>query len=202
MKAPSGAVDAIGGSSFSFSVPSIGGFSVPSAGALNTFKTSSNNAIVNVNGDGDVNGDDDEGEPILEPEKVHRNADDTDEILHEVKCKLFSYSKEDNEWKDIGLGSFRITKDASAGGINNKKRMLVRNPIGKITLNASFFSKMKIERVKKGLRFSVVVAVESSKPNTSEVRTELRSYMLQLSSGDVQTTLTKMEECISELASK
>jgi hypothetical protein len=198
MKTPSGAVGTAGGSSFSFSVPSIGGFSVPSAGPLNAFQTSSNNAIVNVNGDGD----DDEGEPILEPEKVHRNADDTDEILHEVKCKLFSYSKEDNEWKDIGLGSFRITKDASEGGTNKKKRMLVRNPIGKITLNASFFSKMKIERVKKGLRFSVVVAVESSKPNTTEVRTELRSYMLQLSSGDVQATLNKMEECISELASK
>ena len=154
---------------------------------------------MNVNGDGD----DDEGEPILEPEKVHRNADDTDEILHEVKCKLFSFSKEDNEWKDIGLGSFRITKDVTAASTNKKKRMLVRNPIGKITLNAGFFSKMKIEKVKKGLRFSVVVAVESSKPNnTTEVRTELRNYMLQLSSGDVQATLTKMEECISELNSK
>jgi len=170
----------------------MGGFSAPSTGAFNAFQPSSNN----------ITGDDDdgEGEPILEPEKVHRNADDTDEILHEVKCKLFSFSKEDNEWKDIGLGSFRITKDVVA----NKKRMLVRNQIGKITLNASFFSKMKIERVKKGLRFSVVIAVESSKPanNTAEVRTELRNYMLQLSSGEVQGTLTKMEECINELASK
>jgi len=153
--------------------------------------SNNNNAgtIIHTNGGNANDDDDDEGEPILEPEKVHRNADDTDEILHEVKCKLFSFSKEDNEWKDIGLGSFRITKDAK----DHRKRMLVRNQIGKISLNASFYPKMKIEKVKKGLRFSVVVSVDGK-------GAEMRNYMLQLSIGDVSATLAKMEQCIAEVA--
>lgn len=51
--------------------------------------------------DGDDDGDD-EGEPILEPEKVLRNEQDTDEILYEKDSKLMRYDKGSSEWKDNG----------------------------------------------------------------------------------------------------
>lgn len=136
-------------------------------------------------------GGDDEGEPILPPEKVLRNADDTDEILLEVPCKLHSYSKEDQEWKDIGKGTFRLTSDPS-----QKKRMLVRNTMGRITFNAAFYKNMKIDKVKGGLRFNAFVSVVTDVKAGTAV-TELKSFMIKLKEGDVDGVKAKLEEIIA-----
>jgi hypothetical protein len=159
-----------------------------------------------VAGTGAVGGDeeggeggDDEGEPILEPEKVLRNANDTDEILHEVPCKLYGYSVADKEWKDTGKGTFRITRDVKT----NKQRMLVRNQIGRINFNASFFSGMKVEQVQKKIKFAAFVTVEDSTMGpdgkAAAPRTEMKNFMIQLKAEDVDATLKKMQNGIASV---
>ena len=163
--------------------------------------------------------DEGEGEPILEPERVLKNADDTDEILHEAACKLYGFNKEDNEWKDMGKGTFRLSKlqpaaagegagSGGGGGGGVKQRMLVRNPIGKIIFNAAFYRGMKIERVKGGLRFSAVVAPEE-KPSvstgaaieggaaTAPPKAELKGFMLKLKADEIERTAAKLEAAVA-----
>eukprot|EP00981_Chlorochromonas_danica_P003171 scaffold633_cov288-Ochromonas_danica.AAC.6 len=144
--------------------------------------------------DNDEGGGDDEGEPILEPEKILRNSDDKDEILLDVPCKLFSYNREDSEWKDLGKGCFRLTMDPST----KKKRMMVRNTLGRITFNANFYKGMKIDRVKGGLRFNAVVAVvKNVKEGTSE--TELKSFMVKLKDVDIENVKNELEAAIAAM---
>ena len=125
-----------------------------------------------------------------------RNAADTDEILHEVPCKLFSFSVADKEWKDTGKGTFRITRDA----VSQKQRMLVRNQVGRINFNAGFFPSMKIEKVQKRLKFAALVAVEETGLNSegkAVVRTEMKNFMIQLKPEDLDATQKKMESAVA-----
>jgi hypothetical protein len=140
--------------------------------------------------DDDGGDDGEEGEPILEPEKILKNENDTDEILVEVPAKLFGFSKTDAEWKDLGKGSFRLTKDPAT----DKKRLLVRNTLGKITLNAAFYKTMKIEQVKGGLKFLAVVA-QANDPS----KTELKSFMIKFKEADISLVKGMMEDIISKL---
>lgn len=127
--------------------------------------------------------DDDEGEPILEPEVVHRNENDNDEILHEVDCKLFRFDKEQNEWKDAGKGKFRVTNDKSSG----KKRILLRNLTGKIMLNAFFYPKMTFTKLgKNGIRFMLAMDGGS----------ELKMLMIKTKVEVHDKTITFLQSCV------
>ena len=122
--------------------------------------------------------EDEEGEeePILEPEKVSRNPEDRDEILHEVPCKLFRYAKETSEWKDAGKGSFRVTRDPET----RKTRMLIRNTLGKVALNSSFYKGMAFQQAgNAAIRFAAVAGDDG----------KLQSLMLKLKPTDVTKTL-------------
>ncbi len=176
----------------------IGGFGVAAPAA--PMSSGGFGAAPAAAGGGDEEGgggdDDGEGEPILEPEKVLRNENDTDDILVEAPCKLFGYHKESKEWKDTGKGSFRVTRDRNT----KKQRMLVRNPIGKLTFNAGFYKGMKIEKVKNSLRFSAFVVVDEptiggsdSAAGAKKVVPELKGFMVKLKDTDVDNVLSKLE---------
>jgi hypothetical protein len=147
-------------------------------------------AVTAAGGDGDEaggdGGGDEEGEPMMEPEKVLRNEDDKDEILFEGVCKLFRYSAEDKEWKDTGKGTFRVTMDQDT----KKRRMLVRNGLGKIIFNAAFFKTMKIERQKKD-RLSFAAVVDQSGT--------LNQFALKLKESEVEKALEIMKATIAAL---
>ncbi len=178
-------------SSFNFSNSS-NSFSFPTSSAGFGTITHSSIPVVKKSDEGGDGGDDegdDEGEPILEPEKILRNENDKDEILLEVTCKLLGYSKELSEWRDKGKGSFRLTKDP----LTSKKRMLVRNTMGKITFNAAFFKGMKVDRHKDSLLFSAFVSPdESSKP-------DFQRFTLKLKADDCEKVKLALEKCISEI---
>jgi hypothetical protein len=145
----------------------------------------------NKEADGDDgDGGDDEGEPILEPEKILKNENDTDEILLEVPTKLFGFNQEDKEWKESGKGTLRITKDPAT----QKRRILVRNTMGKITLNTAFYKEMKIDQVKGGIKFNGVVA-QVKDPS----KTELKSFMLKLKDSDIARVKSFLEDIIKSL---
>lgn len=177
-----------GSSSFAFPTSS-SSFAASSTGGFGSFNLPSATNNIGDNVEGGDDGGDDEGEPILEPEKILRNENDKDEILLEVPCKLLGYSKELSEWRDKGKGSFRLTKDPTT----SKKRMLVRNTMGKITFNAAFYKGMKVDRHKDSLLFSAFVARdESSKP-------DFQRFTLKLKAEDCSKVKAELENCIAEM---
>lgn len=134
-------------------------------------------------------GDEEEGEPILEAEKILRNDADKDEIIAECNCKLhrFDTGKGDNgkgEWIDVGKGTFRVTKCTVTG----KQRMLVRNSVGKIIFNAAFYKGMKVERKSPG-KFSFGVVTDESGA--------LRTFLLTVKSTDDGTIFTALQSAIA-----
>ena len=138
-----------------------------------------------------ANGDEEEGEPIMEAEKVLRNEDDKDDIICDCTCKLLRFDKDKGEdgkgeWIDVGKGNFRVTKCSVTG----KQRMLVRNSVGKITFNAAFYKGMNIKRFSKDkLSFGVVVDDSGL----------LRNFILKLKDCDIEGVLTAMQAAIGSL---
>ena len=136
-------------------------------------------------------GEEEDGEPIMEAEKVLRNEDDKDEIVCDCNCKLhrFDSGKGDNgkgEWIDVGKGIFRVTKCTESG----KQRMLVRNSVGKIIFNAAFYKGMKVDRKSKGmLSFGVVTDVSGG----------LRNFLLKVKEADVEVVFGAMQFAISSV---
>jgi hypothetical protein len=183
-----------------FAAPSSTGlFPAMAAAASNMFSTAFAPTTTSGTGgggggeddDGGGEGGDDEGIPILEPSKVYKNEQDKDIILIEQKTKLFTFRE--NEWKDTGTGTYRITEDP----MTHKKRMVMRNGTGKIMLNAGFYKQLKIQRVKSGLQFAVFVATNE---DDSTSKPELRKIFLKLKSDlVVDEIVTLMNKIISEL---
>jgi RanBP1 domain len=180
------------GAPFSFASSGSGGFGGAPAGGFGGF--SSTGADAGAGGAGGEGGEDgdDEGEPILEPEKVYRNPEDKDEKLIECDSKMhrFDTSKaagsSKGEWVEYGKGVFSITKCAETG----KKRMLVRNLVGKIIFNASFYKGMKVDKTPKG-QFSFGAVVDSSGT--------LKSFLLKVGEANREKVLKIMKDAIAEL---
>jgi len=141
---------------------------------------SSNN---NPNGNDDEDG---EGEPILEPEKAIRNKDDNDVILYESNSKILKFDKKATEWKDMGKGTFRITKTVDTG----KHRMLMRSLTGKIMFNASFYYSMKFDKIKGGIKFNAFVVDEQSKDSTPE----LQMFIVKVKESEISKLYDKLVE--------
>lgn len=122
-----------------------------------------------------------EGEPILEPEKIYKNENDTDEILYETNCKAFRFDTKEKEWKESGKGTLRITQEPGV----DKKKVLVRNAIGKITINSYIFKGMNFKQAgKAGLQFMAVTDA-SGVP---------QSYLVKVKPSEIQTTVEKFKE--------
>jgi hypothetical protein len=149
-------------------------------------------------GGGDEDGGD---EPLLAPEKVLKNDKDTDEILHEVPCKVRWLCTEDKEWKDCGKGTLRITMNPES----KKQRILARNEMGKITLNCGFRADMKFESKQKGVMFNAFVNVEESRvdPATNKqivsFTAKIRQYLVTLKPSDIPATMDKLNAGIASL---
>ena len=130
-------------------------------------------------------GGDDEGEPIMEPEKVLRNPDDKDEKLIECPSKLwrFDSSSGAGEWVDVGKGTFSVTKCSETG----KQRMLIRNSVGKVVFNAAFYKGMTVNVTPKNMMTFAAVVDD----------TGLKKFMLKVK--DTDPVLSKIKAAIASL---
>ena len=164
--------------------PAVGGFT---AGFKAAPATTSFGNIASSSGPGGTasSSQEYEGEPILEPEKIYKNENDTDEILYEANCKAFRFDTTEKEWKDSGKGSLRMTQEPGV----DKKKILVRNTLGKITINAYIFKGMNIKQAgKTGLQFMAVVDA-SGVP---------QSFLVKVKATDIQTALDKFTKAEQE----
>ena len=157
--------------------------------------------------------DDDEGLPIEEPERVERNKNDKDVILLEKSCKLHRLSAVDGgkagekEWKDLGKGTLRVTADPDT----KKKRILVRNTMGVVILNASFFKGQKFEKTNSkknnSLSFNAVVSVKEYEtthgPDGEEQRqvdrTGLHSFMMAVGKSELDAVISTLNDAVKGL---
>jgi hypothetical protein len=152
-------------------------------------------------GDGDGDGDGEEI-PILEPEKVLKNSDDTDEILVEASCKLLKFNKDTKEWLDLGKGVFRVTLNPS----DKKRRILIRNAIGKVILNTSFYKGMKFQNSKNqksstgSIQFSGYVLLNEIKKSQSDPdEFGFQMFNIKVKDADLTKSVAILEESVQIL---
>lgn len=93
--------------------------------------------------------------------------------------------KDREEWSDCGKGTFRVTCDPAT----KKKRLLVRNTVGKITLNTNIFKGMNIKREGKN-------SIKFIAPD--ENRTFF-SYLVKVKESDAEKTYNFIHKIESEL---
>jgi len=143
--------------------------------------------------------DEDEGEPMLEPEKIEKNPDDKDEMVLRVACKLYRFDLDETgaqEWKDMGKGTFSITRNPET----KSQRILVRNPMGTVIVNSNFFKTQKFEKKvnpkgKCSLDFTAIVAETEKIGDGPETRVvvKLRRFLANIGPQDIQNTLDKLQ---------
>ncbi|KAI9206183.1 uncharacterized protein BJ171DRAFT_499043 [Polychytrium aggregatum] len=124
---------------------------------------------------GDQAGDDDEPAPDAQIDTstlMQGEGEEQDEVFHEVRSKLFRFSK-DKSWENIGIGPLKINKNKSSG----KARLLLRaDGNGRVLLNASIFAGMQAKAEGKAVTFTVAAVGEDKKPElvkySARVKTE------------------------------
>ena len=101
--------------------------------------------------------------PPEEPTVVQRADDGDEEAAHEARVAIKRHASEGGaaEWKDAGKGTLRLMRHKA----NGKGRIVVRNDLGKPTLNCALSNKMKfVAQGDAGVLFQAVVAGPDGQP--------------------------------------
>ncbi|KAJ8449315.1 hypothetical protein Cgig2_002447 [Carnegiea gigantea] len=101
-------------------------------------------------------------------------------VVHETKCKLYvkSTDPDDKEpWKDKGTGQLFIKceEGASKGSKESKPRILVRNDVGRIMLNASIYPGIKTNLQKN----AIVTIFHVSDDSGDNAKAVARTFLLR-----------------------
>jgi len=186
-----------GGGGFNFGA---GGFGAPVAGAGGGGE------------DEEEGGDGEDGKLMDEPERIARNKEDTDEYIIEQPCKLRRLrvaaaeggGAPVREWLELGKGVIRVTRDAATG----KKRLLVRNTMGKITLNAAFYPQQRFDAVpgdkkRSSVLFGAFAEVQEYKGEGDKAvmvkKMGVQSFMLVLKPEMVGAVLEVVRAAVAEV---
>ncbi|XP_074556000.1 uncharacterized protein LOC141811838 isoform X3 [Curcuma longa] len=149
----------------------------------------------------EVSGDADEAEDELEKPSspsLERSEEKGIIVVHEVKCKL--YVKPDNPddkgWKDMGVGhlSIKNKEGEKKATKDSKPTIIIRNDVGKILLNASIYSGIKMNIQKSTIASVFHTTGSASGPGAAADSKDVvvaRTYLIRL----------KNEEEASKLAS-
>lgn len=88
--------------------------------------------------------------PKEDPSKLQRaQGEELEEILHEVRAKLFRFKKDENTWSDMGIGVLRLMEHKT----NNASRLILRNDMGKVLLNVALYAGMNVSATKNTIKF-------------------------------------------------
>jgi len=95
-------------------------------------------------------------------------GEEDEETMHAVRCKVFRLfkSEDKSEWKDLGVGMFRLKKHKET----NARRVLMRNSnTGRILVNFRIHGNLKPSLAKNAVSF---VGYETSTPTSFSIRTK------------------------------
>ncbi|KAK9698634.1 hypothetical protein RND81_08G119600 [Saponaria officinalis] len=113
--------------------------------------------------------------------------------VHETKCKLFVKSTDpaDKEpWKDKGIGQLFIKceEGASKGSKESKPRILVRNDVGRIMLNASLYSGIKTNLQKNAI-VAIFHTLDESAGDGGSAKAVARTFLIRVKNEDERNKL-------------
>lgn len=121
---------------------------------------------------------------------VKRSEEKGIAVVHETKCKLYIKSTDpaDKEpWKDKGAGKLFIKceEGAGKGTKESKPRILVRNDVGKIMLNASLYPGIKTNLQKN----AIVSILHTADDNEDSGKAVARTFLIRVKNEDERNKL-------------
>ncbi|KAL2902332.1 Nuclear pore complex protein Nup50 [Bienertia sinuspersici] len=121
---------------------------------------------------------------------VKRSEEKGIAVVHETKCKLYIKSTDpaDKEpWKDKGAGKLFIKceEGASKGTKESKPRILVRNDVGRLMLNASLYPGIKTSLQKN----AIVTIFHTSDDNEGNGKAVARTYLIRVKNEEERNKL-------------
>lgn len=103
-------------------------------------------------------------------------GEEEEETMHAVRCKVFKFTKtgDNQEWKDLGIGMFRLKKHKET----NVRRVLMRNSnTGRILINFRLYAGLKLSLAKTALTF---VGHDNGAPASYRIRVKTEEQASQL----------------------
>lgn len=152
---------------------------------------------------GTSNDQEEESETVDEPPSpsVKRTEEPGTVVVHEVKCKLYvkSDNSGDKPWKDMGMGQLCIKckEDVKRGTKEAKAKVVVRNDVGKVLLNALLYPNIRLNMQKNTI--TTIFHTADGEPPGGETDGERRDsakprmYLMKLKSED---DAKKLEEAV------
>lgn len=164
-----------------------------SAGAFTNSQTAfkfgnESSAPSNENAKADAD-DDNEPEQPSSP-SLKRSEEKGIVVVHETKCKLYIKSTDPNDkepWKDKGTGQLFIKceEGAGKGSKESKPRILVRNDVGRIMLNASLYPGIKTNLQKN----AIVTIFHVSDDSGENAKAVARTFLIRAKNEDERNKL-------------
>ncbi|WOG88377.1 hypothetical protein DCAR_0207612 [Daucus carota subsp. sativus] len=164
--------------------------SAPIFGSQTSFSFGNQNpAPVNHNISNDTEGDDEVEQPSSPSVKKSEEKGVT--VVHEMKCKLYVKSTDPADkdaWKDKGAGqlSIKCKEGFSKGSKESKPTIVVRNDVGKISLNALLYPGIKTNMQKN----SIVAIFHTSDENN--VNVVARTFLIRAKTEDDRNKLASV----------
>ncbi|CAM9630712.1 unnamed protein product [Ectocarpus fasciculatus] len=164
-------------SGFKFNVGGVGAVG-SSAGVFNGFQVPSGVAIPPPVAAGNSAADaEEDGMPKEDPSKLERApGEENEEILGNFRAKLFRFKMEDKTWGDMGVGMLRLMKHTT----NDSRRLVLRNDMGKVLLNAAVYKGMSVTKAKKMIKFA------------ANVGDGLTSFMVKVTADEIDDLHTRV----------
>ncbi|CAN0019043.1 unnamed protein product [Laminaria digitata] len=158
------------------------GFGVAPSGVFNGFQmpagVASAPAAPAMAAGGAATEAEDDGMPKEDPSKMERAPGEEDEeIVNQFRAKLFRFKSEEKSWGDMGTGLLRLMKHTTNGG----RRLVLRNDMGKVLLNAGFYEGMTVTKVKNAVKFTANIAGDRPTP-----------VMIKVTANHIEELLTSM----------
>ncbi|CAB1099373.1 unnamed protein product [Ectocarpus sp. CCAP 1310/34] len=149
-----------------------------SAGAFNGFKVPSGIAIPPPVAAGSSAADaEEDGMPKEDPSKLERApGEENEEVVGTFRAKLFRFKMEDKTWGDMGVGMLRLMKHTT----NDSRRLVLRNDMGKVLLNAAVYKGMSVTKAKNMIKFA------------ANVGDGLTSFMVKVTADEIDDLHTRV----------
>eukprot|EP00903_Cladosiphon_okamuranus_P012749 g11919.t1 len=149
-----------------------------SPATFNGFKVPAGVAIPPPAAAGNTAADEEDAMPKEDPSKLERApGEENEEVVGQFRAKLFRFKSSEKAWGDMGVGMLRLMKHTT----NDSRRMVLRNDMGKVILNAAVYAGMGVTKAKNTIKF--VANVEGDGPTT---------FMVKVTADDINDLRTRV----------
>ncbi|KAJ1822534.1 hypothetical protein LPJ56_000710 [Coemansia sp. RSA 2599] len=120
--------------------------------------------------------DEDDGAGQKEPTTAGEEGETTE---HTVRSKLYMWDSDSKQYKDLGIGNFKVNTWTVEGGGKRGRVLCRQEGSDKITLNAAMFKEMQVENTA-GKKEVGILVVDDGKPTRFLVRVKNAEFARSL----------------------